>query len=131
MGDNMNRIKATFDIAITDEDIDDIMSTALYDGIGYWCKSAQAVNGTLGNYLSEQIGKGGAIIIETIDGIDRMLTKANLLNGLQQAIENGYINYGTALLFGVSKVMIDTGEIDSEAADIIIQFALFGEVVYG
>lgn len=126
----MDKIRVTFDIAITNEDIDDIMSTALYDGIGYWCKNI-SVNNVIGNYISEQISKGGAIIIETIDGINMMLTKASLLNGLQQAIEKGYIDYSTTIFLGTNKMMIDTGEIDSEAADIIIQFALFVEVVYG
>ena len=46
--------------------------------------------------------------------------------GFRLWLENGGDRYGA-----VSYGEVDTCEIDGEMADLIIQYALFGEVVYG
>lgn len=46
--------------------------------------------------------------------------------GFRLWLENGGDRYGA-----VSNGEVDTCEIDGEMADLIIQYALFGEVVYG
>ncbi len=54
-------IKKTFNI--TDEQLDDIMCTALEGGITYWCDEAKVVGDYLGEYAHEQIARGGQPIM--------------------------------------------------------------------
>ena len=48
---------------VTDEDINDIMTTALEGGISYWCSKAETVGPYLGKYASDQISQGGALLL--------------------------------------------------------------------
>ena len=76
-------------VRVRNEDIDDIMVSALEGGINYWCRKAEVKGGYLGEYASDQISRGGELILH------------------------------------------DTEDIDAEDADCIIQYALFGDVIYG
>ena len=51
----------------------------------------------------------------------------NFIDGLTKFYQNGYDRYHSLQ----SDLTIDTCNIDGELADVIIQLALFGEVVYG
>lgn len=114
-------------ITITNQDIDDIMCTALEGGINYWCSKAKVIGKYLGEYASEQISRGGVLMLYPEGEPPCDLTKEKLLNGIQQAINNDwYIDYHWYDANG-----IDTCNIDADVADAIIQLALFGEMVYG
>lgn len=114
-------------ITITNQDIDDIMCTALEGGINYWCSKAKVVGNYLGEYASEQISRGGVLMLYPDGEPPYDLTKEKLLNGIQQAINNDwYTDYGWYDANG-----IDTCNVDTDVADAIIQLALFGEMVYG
>ena len=119
-------IKTT--LTVTDEDIDDIMCTALEGGITYWCNKAKVVGEYLGEYGHEQIARGGKLLLyDMIEDEEYELTLADLLNGIKFAAEKGYYeNYGW-----VDGSELDTCNVDAEVADVIVQMALFGEVVYG
>ena len=56
-------ISVVFNFALSDEDIDDIMSAALDGGITYWCCKAKVVGKYLGEYASEQIARGGVLLL--------------------------------------------------------------------
>lgn len=111
---------------ITDEQIDDIMCTALEGGITYWCSEAQPVGEYLGEWAHEQIARGGQLKL-TDSEEDKIyeLDKEKLLKGLELYLSNG----GDAEI--VRGDTIDTSEVDAIAADEIVQYALFGDVVYG
>ena len=114
-------------ITITNQDIDDIMCTALEGGINYWCNKVKVVGGYLGEYASEQISRGGVLVVCPIDQAPCDLTKEKLLKGIQRAIdEDVYTNYEWYNTNG-----IDTCNIDADVADFIVQLALFGKVIYG
>lgn len=115
-------------LKVTDEDIDDIMCTALEGGINYWCRKAKVIGDYLGEYASEQISKGGTLKLYDAESDDTWeLTKEKLLNGIKKAYEESYF----ADYEWCDGHTIDTCQVDAEVADVIVQFALFDEIVFG
>ena len=114
--------KIEIEIALTEEDVDKIMKAALDEGIGYWCQKAEVVGGEyLGEYTSDQISRGGSILL-TCDQGKKELNSQNFLNGVKRAIEDGSI--------AIDDGEIDADDIDSDIADQIIQYAVFGDLIY-
>ncbi len=112
-------------VKVTLQDIDDIMVTALEGGLTGWCCKAVVVGEYLGKYASDQISRGGCLILHDSEEDARYtLTLDKFLTGLTKYLcenpdcvnEDGCVN---------------PGEIDAEGADCIVQCALFGEVIYG
>ena len=112
---------------VTSQDIDDIMATAL-DSISYWCRKAKVVGEYLGEYASDQISRGGSLILYDAESNDCWeLNLENLLHGIEKAIEdNWFDDYGS-----YDNGVLYTTEIDGEVADVIVQLALFDDIVFG
>ena len=122
----MSTIEAVVKIHVTQQDIDDIMVAALEGGIGYWCRKAEVIGDYLGEYASEQISRDGQLRLYDHDGVGHyVLSKPRLLYGLKRYIEEG--TSGNQLIY---EGAIDTANIDADIADCIIQYALFGKLVY-
>ena len=126
--------KYTFDIkrtvTLTKGDIDDIMSTALDGDItSGWAYRVEPVCGKyLGEYASEQISRGGALKFYVYDEPQRyFLDTDKLIKGVQLAMSKGY---GGDWFDEDGKKFDPNLKFDSVQADIVIQFALFGDVVY-
>ncbi len=115
-------------VIITHEDVDDIVCTALEGGITYWCCKAEVCEDEYyGEYASDQISRGGSLRLYDRENDEQyILSLDNFLKGIQQAIKDGY---GSDWLGDDAR--IDVMNIDCEAADVIVQCALFGEVIYG
>ena len=112
---------------VTSQDIDYIMATAL-DSISYWCRKAKVVGEYLGEYASDQISRGGSLILYDAESNDCWeLNLENLLHGIEKAIEDNWFDdygwYDNGVLY--------TTEIDGEVADVIVQLALFDDIVFG
>lgn len=120
--------KAERTVIVTQEDVDDIMVGALEGGITYWCCKAEVVEDDYyGEYASEQISRGGSLrLYDNEDDEQYILTLDKFLKGLRLAIKDGYGNDWFS-----DDARLDCAMIDGEAADIIVQMALFGEVVFG
>ena len=119
-------ISVVINFVVSDEDIDDIMSAALDGGVTYWCGRAEVVGEYLGEYASEQISRGGALKLHDIEGDGIFeLTLDKFLVGLRLWIENERAFELT------SAGRLNVGQIDAAAADTIIQYALFNDIVYG
>lgn len=124
-------LTVTKNVIINQEDIDDIMCTALEGHITYWCFGAQSImprewmKENKIEYLSDITGRGGDIVFTTEDG-DYILTLNGFLTGLQMAINDNTVC--TKIING--EYRIDTCDIDADIADVIIQYALFGKLVY-
>lgn len=118
-------IEFTAKIELSDEDINDLMVCALEGGINYWCRSATAKlvpDGVEYDYLSDLISKGGVIELhndETDEKHDLNLSK--FLNGVKWICEKRGFNSGEQLM----------DNHDAEVADCIVQYGLFGEIVFG
>lgn len=122
-------LKITAEIVITQEDVDDIMSTALDSStLQCWCSEVNVVGRYLGEYASEQISRGGELeLYEIEEETYRSLTLENFKAGLLEYFSEDYMPVARRYdgTWGV-----DPGMIDEIAADEIIQYALFEEIVY-
>lgn len=128
--------KIEIEIRLTEEDISDIVVTALEGGIGYWARldnsgvrwkeapKEEAVSETASRLLMQ----GEAIsLIDEEEGETYDLTLEKLVNGFKLFVEKGLDFYNAVSSDGE----IDTCNIDAERADCIVQLAVFGDVIYG
>lgn len=125
----MSQIKVENIYTVTDEDIDDIMCSAFEGGITYWCGRVEVVGDYLGEYASEQISRNGELILWDFENDDESyrLDKEMLLNGIELAITNrDYEEYEWYENGG-----LNCAQIDADVADCIVQYALFGEIMFG
>ena len=100
--------------ALTQQDIDDIMVSALEGGINYWCRRVVVQGDYLGEYASEQISRGGKLAVWLDEPFE----------------EDKTCGCGNCDVVDASDGSVDCGEIDGTAADEIVQYALFGNVVF-
>lgn len=125
-------VHAEIMVRLTQQDVDDIMVSALEGGICYWSDCVEVVDRYLSEYASGQISRGGKLKVHVDEPFDEANTEwyeldmEKFAQGFRLWLENGGDRYGA-----VSNGEVDTCEIDGEMADLIIQYALFGEVVYG
>ena len=125
MNEKKFTVRAEVEVNLTQQDIDDIMVAALEGGICYWCRKAEVVGEYLGECASDQISRGGALILYDADSAQTWeLTLEKFLNGVKLYFEQG-------CHVQVEDNAIDAGDIDSNDADCIVQFAVFGEVIFG
>lgn len=126
--ESKHELQVTMPVTIMREDIDDIVCTALEGGITYWCCKAEVVGDRLGEWAHEQISRGGVLkLYDSEESKVYELTLEKLLAGIKKALEQGY--YLSDGWFDGQR--IDCCQVDAQVADVIVQFALFGEVIYG
>lgn len=127
----MNKYSVNPEFKFSDEDMIDIISSAVYD-IGYWAcidnttedwqrvSASLPSDSTFEDVMFTLMKNGYSVDIEDAEGYDGLwhLTLANLLKGIKLTIEHGFWN---------GKL----DDIDGEVGDIIFQYALFDEIVYG
>ena len=114
-----------------DDSMVDIISAAVYD-IGYWAcidNDTDTWNATSDSLDDDHtfedvfytiLKNGYAVQLIDVEDCDEVwdLTLEKLLNGIRLSIQNGYWN---------GKI----DDIDGEVGDIVFQYALFSEIVYG
>ncbi len=123
------KLKVELNVALSNKDIDDIMDTAMY-GIEYWCSKVTPEESHIGKYTNEQISCGGILKLQDTEGGRYFcLTKEKLIQGLKKYLEKHIA--GDFLEFVDHELRIDVGNIDANVADAIIQYALFGDIIYG
>ena len=119
-------------IEISDELIEDILCSAFEGGITYWAdnvschdnKDMKKVGGWKHEYLTNTKKKDAVMYIHDIDGGRAEITKKSIIDALQKMDTPEY-KYTKAL----SRLL--NGGWDALDADIVVQTACFGEVVYG
>ena len=127
MDEKVFTVKAEINVKLTQQDIDDIMVAALEGGIDYWCFKVEVVGDYLGEYASEQISRGGMLKLYDIENGDKYwLDLEKFLKGFKLWLENDGDEYGA-----VENGEGDCCNIDAGCADEIVQYALFGELVFG
>lgn len=128
MGQQKHAVSLVRKVYLTDEDIDGIMSCAL-DGCitAMWCARVEVVGGKyLGEYASDQISRGGKLRFYDRESSDTwVLTQGKLICGIERAFMQGY-----GLEWFDENGKLDIFNIDANEADTMVQFALFGEVVF-
>ncbi len=118
-------------VTISQQQVDDLLCTAFEGGITYWCSSAVPQGGQWADatYVSDTLTQGATILLtdsesvyESGDGepVIVALTLDKFLSGIQQAATLRGMDAGTFV-----------EDADAEMADMAVQFAVFGELVYG
>lgn len=132
MQKNGTILNVSLNVLVTDEDIDDIMVSALEGGITYWCQEAEVIGEHLGEgWGHEQIARGGILrLYDAEDGEHYDLNREKFLAGLKKYLEHPL--YDGTILRGIreDRMELDCGMIDTPAADQIIQYAVFGNIIY-
>lgn len=120
----------------TSEEISDLIIGALEGGINYWCgkvilvkdrfdkifKGVKPEDQEKVQYASDLIGLGGELILVNIDEPEErwVLTKEEVLEGIKMYCEENDIT---------EEELMDN--YDADSCDQIIQYGLFGEIVFG
>ena len=113
---------------ISKENINDLMVTALEGGINYWCGQVTVckfpecvpIDGSIP--MDEVIGEGGVLKLYDAESNDTWeLNKEKFLKGVEKTLEWG----------GFSDVEDMMDNHDAETADVLIQYALFDNIVFG
>jgi len=131
----MTKITITKEIEITDQQMSDLMVAALEGGINYWCRKAEMKKDGIGGfdgvtledeeevvYASDLIAKGGTLILYDAESSDKWeLNKEKFMQGLVKTLEWGDFK-------NVDELMDNH---DAETADVLVQFAVFGELTFG
>ena len=126
----MNKYSVTAVFTFRDEDMLDIISSAIYD-ISYWggvnndtvtwdYARKELPDGTFEDRMYHILKSGLSVEMFDVEDMDEIwhLTLDKLLNGIKLSIQNGYWTG-------------NMDDIDGEVGDIIFQYALFNEIVYG
>ena len=127
----MSKYSVTATFEFDDNTMMNIISSATYD-ISYWgcvdnernewyeARSELPKGSTFEDLMYHILKKGEEVLIFDIEDEDEWwgLTLDNLLNGIKLTIENGYWDG-------------KNDSIDGEVGDIIFQYALFKEIVFG
>ena len=125
------KLKVEMEVTITQEDVDDIMATALEGGITYWCCEAEVVGEYLGKYASDQISRGGILkLYDNEEDEVYELTLEKFKKGVMMYLSDPQAPYN---IIDIDKgdYTLDCGMVDGDVADMIVQYALFGEVMFG
>lgn len=119
---------------VTDSEIEDIIDAAGY-GINYWCvrghidSEARTYTITVDPDLAEH---GQEPIVLEFDQIVQVgIQIADGYYQMSESIRDYFGEWHNALLADDEESQWAGGYIDSDAGDVLIQIACFGEVVYG
>lgn len=125
------------DVTITDQDIEEILDCALETGINYWADSAQVVGTYAGKNIYEHFNNNGLVSIHLTEGSIVKegpewyeLDRKKLVNGIKKYLEDPEKPYDILSHNYPDETGLDTSQIDAEVADMIIQYALFDEIVF-
>ena len=105
--------------------LDCILSGAFEGGSNYWADRVEVVEDDYhgAKYASEVISHGGRLLIHTQDDdVPRLLTKEKMLKGCKLYVAGDKDTKGRTF---------DIDRWDAIDHDMILQYSLFGEVIYG
>jgi len=108
---------------MTDLEVSDIATAAFEGGSNYWIEEVTVRDGNFHGaiYASGALGAGAVLMIRTSDGIaPYALTRGLLIDGVRHAACHRKISI---------KAFLEN--YDASDADLALQYALFGRIVYG
>ena len=135
-------MKLNVQIELRPEDINDILCTAFEGGVDYWCSGIVGRDGDLAQlpmnqmgieYEYEHVGYGGKleVYVKSNNNTAMILDLENFQSGLQKWIDKNPDSVEVHHDYRNKYTTLDIGNIDAGDADCIVQYALFGELVYG
>lgn len=139
-------IKVELEVIVMPEDIDDIICAALEGGIGYWAcldnSTEEFENApekeTVSETTSRLLKEGKTItLIDEEENERHEMTLEKLLTGIKMYLEDKQRPYNiladdlNSVGYSRGTYELDCCMVDANVADMIIQYAVFGEVVFG
>jgi len=130
----MVRVSINLNVELDDEFFDDLICTMFEGGSNYWInyidihhpdgnKPRGVPNST---WATEALRKDGSVSIYSLDDkVNYQLTEQKLIAGVQMWVDK----YPDKV--SIVHNIIDSGDIDANEADSILQYALFKELVFG
>jgi hypothetical protein len=117
---------------ITDQMIDDILCAAFEGGINYWADATRILGDwpAGAHFASEAVSRGGNVAVCEADDFERTwhpLDRERIERGIRLAAQR-WKRGGTRQQLTVEQWYEDH---DAAEADVAVQLAIFGEVVYG
>jgi hypothetical protein len=142
------KVTVRVDVGIGRKDISDLLATALYDGITYWCpkfrtvdmKKKEGDDRCYEDKVADHLFNGGKVTFyedEDESGIEEDFIAhtvgiEDFLEGIRKYLLERGRNVITEVIESGNRVSeIDWGDIDAFEADAMIQYICFGEVIYG
>ena len=129
----IRELHPTLTVKVIEVDVLDILCSALYGGIGYWAvldnsgddfKNATAEE-TTEETCARLLLNGKSLKFEDVESEQKFeLTLDKFMSGIEKAVNDKRFN----IIDDDGK--LDCGNIDARIADFIIQYAIFGEVIY-
>lgn len=119
-------------LELDDNFVEDVLATAMYQGIAYWCSDVELYNKEDGTI--EELKEGWVSKFTNEEFSLRMQDAEDEGTFYHMNIKSFWKGYSTYLSWAIEKGMrpySDTCMIDAEVADIIVQFGVFGEIIYG
>jgi len=104
----------------------DILTTAVEGGIGYWATITDYDRGPDGTWWRVTLAPTGEP-----DEFEATTVYARDLGTAADVLLEKYPRCASATALRAAKKERDMGYLDAEAADMLVQIAAFGEVVYG
>lgn len=118
----MKTIDLKLELFIKEEDIENIIEMAGY-GIGYWASKGEVIRNDENQII-------GYEILEIEDDKLHKLDNDDIVRGIKYTIENGWTEIIDTDVVHY-RIGIECGNIDSDIADTIIQYACFNNIIYG
>lgn len=129
-------INVNIGVVITESDIEDIMLLA-EEGTGHWADDIQVCGEYLGDDACEHLANGGWVSFHIKEGPITEggpewydLNREMLVKGIRQYLSDLETDAGRLLYYNGVRTELDLGEVDAAAADLIVQYALFGRQVF-
>ena len=134
----MTTLTIQVDFELDNQFFEDILVTALEGGSNYWIgyininhpRGAKPRDIPTSMWAAQAINEGKSVDFHLEGDEKETLTKGALVNGVSIWATNHPTNM-TIVDDGNGHMTIDTANIDASDADAILQYALFGKVVYG
>lgn len=118
-------MKIMIPFEIKEEFISDVLSTAFSGGSNYWIEDIKNLsNDPKSHHFSRSVAQGDTL--EIIDNEDYKVHKLD-----KDIFAEGYKRYAEFCLKKGIQVYSDPCDIDSQVADMILQFAIFNDLIFG
>lgn len=110
-------VKVNLELKVTEDDMECIIEMAGYGIVG-WCSKAV-------------VKENGYDVYEDDENKWYKLSYEDILRGIQLYIENGNQPYNIMFVDDeTGESYVDSGQIDAEVADMIVQYSCFGKIEY-
>lgn len=109
-----------FTLKVSNNDINSILEKALDEGSLHWCYDARPKHDQ--SKALSVISNGGILLIYSMDGRVYELNRNKVMLGIQQSLP-----YLPQVINGIN---LDISSVDNDGADLILQLAIWNELIH-